>query len=140
MIFSVVVTAFVLVASVELSDKTMFATLVLASRFRPLPVLAGVATAFAVQVAIAVAAGSLLSLLPREWVALTVAVLFALGAVLLWRSADSSGASAHGGAAPGAAHRDWPAWRIAFDHFRDHLPCRVGGPVPARHRRTRGAL
>ncbi len=41
MIFSVVVTAFVLVASVELSDKTMFATLVLASRFRALPVLTG---------------------------------------------------------------------------------------------------
>jgi len=76
MIFSVVLTAFVLVAPVELPDKTMFATLVLASRFRPWPVLTGVGAAFALQTAISVAAGSLLSLLPRECVAVGVALLF----------------------------------------------------------------
>ncbi len=117
MIFSVVVTAFVLVAPVELPDKTMFATLVLASRFRPVPVLTGVGAAFAVQVAIAVAAGSLLSLLPRVWVALGVAVLFAAGAVLLWRSAEEGAGDAHGDTATQDAHRDWPAWRIALASF-----------------------
>lgn len=116
MIFSVVVTAFVLVAPVELPDKTMFATLVLATRFRPLPVLTGVGAAFAVQVAIAVAAGSLLSLLPRECVAVGVAVLFAVGAVLLWRSAGES-VGADIDAASAAAHKDWPAWRIALASF-----------------------
>lgn len=117
MIFSVVVTAFVLVAPVELPDKTMFATLVLASRFRPLPVLTGVGAAFALQVAIAVAAGSLLSLLPREWVASGVALLFAGGAVLLWRSADDAGAETDSDTASAAAHKDWPAWRIALTSF-----------------------
>ncbi len=117
MIFSVVVTAFVLVAPVELPDKTMFATLVLASRFRPLPVLTGVSAAFAVQAAIAVAAGSLLSLLPGGWVAVGVAVLFAVGAVLLWRSADEGIDDAESEAASGAAHTDWPAWRIALASF-----------------------
>jgi len=119
MIFSVVITAFVLVAPVELPDKTMFATLVLASRFRPLPVLTGVGAAFAVQSAIAVAAGSLLSLLPREWVASGVAVLFAVGAVLLWRSAGEADADAGAGdeGARGAEHKDWPAWRIALASF-----------------------
>lgn len=117
MIFSVVLTAFVLVAPVELPDKTMFATLVLASRFRPLPVLTGVSLAFAVQAAIAVAAGSLLSLLPREWVALGVALLFAVGAVLLWRSAEETGGS-DGPAADGSRKdQDWPAWRIALTSF-----------------------
>lgn len=88
MILSVVAAAFILVLPVELPDKTLFASLVLATRFPPLPVFVGVATAFGVQVAIAVTAGSLLSLLPDALVSGAVAVLFAVGAVLLWRSAS----------------------------------------------------
>jgi len=115
MTLSVVLTSFVLVAPVELPDKTMFATLVLASRFRPLPVLAGVGTAFAMQSAIAVVAGTLLSLLPRQFVMVAVTLLFAVGAVLLWRSADD--ASEQGKYLDTATHRDWPAWRIALASF-----------------------
>lgn len=80
-------TAFVLVAPVELPDKTFVATLVLSTRFRPLPVWLGVAAAFAVQCAIAVAAGGLLGLLPERPVRLVAAALFAAGAVILWRGA-----------------------------------------------------
>ncbi len=86
-VLSVVATAFLLVLPVELPDKTLFASLVLATRFPPLPVFVGVGTAFGLQVAIAVTAGSLLSLLPEALVAGVVAVLFLLGAVVLWRSA-----------------------------------------------------
>jgi putative Ca2+/H+ antiporter (TMEM165/GDT1 family) len=86
---SVIATAFLLVLPVELPDKTMFATLVLATRFRPLPVFVGVGTAFGLQVAIAVTAGSLLSLLPGALVSGIVALLFLVGAVVLWRSAGS---------------------------------------------------
>ena len=89
MVLSVVVTAFVLVLPVELPDKTLFASLVLATRFPPLPVFVGVGTAFGLQVAIAVTAGSLLSLLPEALVTGVVAALFLVGAVLLWRSASS---------------------------------------------------
>ena len=67
LVLSVIAAAFILILPVELPDKTLFATLVLATRFAPLPVFVGVGTAFAVQVAIAVTAGSLLSLLPRRW-------------------------------------------------------------------------
>jgi len=84
---TVVATAFVLVLPVELPDKTLFASLVLATRFPALPVFVGVGTAFGLQVAIAVTAGSLLSLLPEALVSGVVAVLFLVGAVLLWRSA-----------------------------------------------------
>jgi Ca2+/H+ antiporter, TMEM165/GDT1 family len=84
---TVALTAFVLVLPVELPDKTLFASLVLATRFPPLPVFVGVGAAFGLQVAIAVTAGSLLSLLPDELVSGVVAVLFLIGAVLLWRSA-----------------------------------------------------
>jgi Ca2+/H+ antiporter, TMEM165/GDT1 family len=85
---TVILTAFVLVLPVELPDKTLFASLVLATRFPPLPVFIGVGTAFGLQVAIAVTAGSLLSLLPDALVSGVVAVLFLIGAVLLWRSAN----------------------------------------------------
>jgi len=88
-VLSVVATAFILVLPVELPDKTLFASLVLATRFPPLPVFVGVGTAFGLQVAIAVTAGSLLSLLPEALVSGIVAVLFLVGAVILWRSAMS---------------------------------------------------
>ena len=84
---TVILTAFILVLPVELPDKTLFASLVLATRFPPLPVFVGVGTAFGLQVAIAVTAGSLLSLLPDALVSGVVALLFLIGAVLLWRSA-----------------------------------------------------
>jgi putative Ca2+/H+ antiporter (TMEM165/GDT1 family) len=50
-------------------------------------VFVGVGAAFGLQVAIAVTAGSLLSLLPGALVSAVVAVLFLTGAVLLWREA-----------------------------------------------------
>jgi Ca2+/H+ antiporter, TMEM165/GDT1 family len=84
---SVVLAAFVLILPVELPDKTLFATLVLATRFPPLPVFLGVGAAFGLQVAIAVTAGSLLSLLPGALVSAVVAVLFLVGALLLLREA-----------------------------------------------------
>jgi len=77
--------AFGLVALVELPDKTLVATLVLSTRYRPRPVLIGVAAAFAVQCAIAATAGGLITLLPRRAVEAIVAVMFAVGAVLLIR-------------------------------------------------------
>ncbi|RFU21464.1 UPF0016 domain-containing protein [Geodermatophilus marinus] len=89
MSLTVVATAFALVLPVELPDKTLFASLVLATRFAPLPVFVGVGTAFGLQVAIAVTAGSLLSLLPEALVSGVVTVLFLVGAVLLWRAAGS---------------------------------------------------
>jgi putative Ca2+/H+ antiporter (TMEM165/GDT1 family) len=86
-VLSVVLAAFILILPVELPDKTLFATLVLATRFAPLPVFVGVGAAFGLQVAIAVTAGSLLSLLPGALVSAVVAALFLTGAVLLWREA-----------------------------------------------------
>jgi putative Ca2+/H+ antiporter (TMEM165/GDT1 family) len=86
-VLSVVLAAFVLILPVELPDKTLFATLVLATRFPPLPVFLGVGAAFGLQSAIAVTAGSLLSLLPDALVRAVVAALFLIGAVLLWREA-----------------------------------------------------
>jgi putative Ca2+/H+ antiporter (TMEM165/GDT1 family) len=82
-----VVTAFALVVPVELPDKTFVATLVLSTRYRPGPVWIGVTLAFGIQCLVAVAAGRLVSLLPQRPVQLVAAALFAVGAVLLVRSA-----------------------------------------------------
>ena len=87
MVPSVVLAAFVLILPVELPDKTLFATLVLATRFPPLPVFVGVGAAFGLQVAIAVTAGSLLSLLPGALVSAVVAVLGGRVGVKVARSA-----------------------------------------------------
>ena len=88
-VLSVIAAAFILVLPVELPDKTLFATLVLATRFKPWPVFVGVGAAFGLQVAIAVTAGSLLTLLPDAVVSSVVAVLFVVGAIILWRSVRS---------------------------------------------------
>lgn len=83
------VATFLAVFPAELPDKTMMATLVLTTRFRrPLAVWCGVAAAFTVHVVLAVALGKLLSELPTRPVNAAVALLFAVGAVVLWRSAD----------------------------------------------------
>ena len=69
----------------ELPDKTMFASLVLSTRGRPRQVWLGAAVAFTVHVVIAVTAGvALFALVPRRYVDLVVAVLFAAGAVYAW--------------------------------------------------------
>jgi putative Ca2+/H+ antiporter (TMEM165/GDT1 family) len=83
----VALTAFVAIAPVELPDKTFVATLVLSTRYPPLPVWFGVVAAFGVQCLVAVIAGTLLSQLPTRPVALVAAALFAVGAVILLRAA-----------------------------------------------------
>jgi putative Ca2+/H+ antiporter (TMEM165/GDT1 family) len=80
---AVVVTTFVVIFPAELPDKSLFASLVLGTRFRPLPVFCGVAAAFAVHVLIAVSIGGVFALLPERLVLIVVSVLFAGGSALL---------------------------------------------------------
>jgi putative Ca2+/H+ antiporter (TMEM165/GDT1 family) len=81
----VILTVFALIFVGELPDKTAVAGLVLGTRFPWRWVFTGMAAAFVTHVVIAVAAGSLLTLLPRRPVEAVVAVLFLIGAVLVWR-------------------------------------------------------
>lgn len=79
----VVLIVFGVIAIAELPDKSLFASLVLGTRYRARWVFAGVAAAFLVHVVIAVAAGGVLTLLPHRVVEVVVTVLFALGAGIL---------------------------------------------------------
>jgi len=79
------ITVFTVIFLLELPDKTALAALLLATRQRPLPVFLGAAAAFVIQSAVAVVAGSLLSLLPREPIRIGAGLLFLVMAALLIR-------------------------------------------------------
>lgn len=136
------VTAFGLVFVVELPDKTMIATLILTTRYRGLPVFAGVSAAFAIQCVLAAAFGGVLTLLPDGVVAGVVAVLFGLGAVLLLREGfardtDDDDAAAAGPAAASflrAAMTSFGVlfaaeWGDASQFATAALSARFGAPV-----------
>jgi putative Ca2+/H+ antiporter (TMEM165/GDT1 family) len=90
MSFTEVLRAFATVFPAELPDKTMIATVVLVARYRrPLWVWLGAVGAFTIHVTVAVAAGSVIGLLPEALVGAVVAAMFATGSVLLFRSARS---------------------------------------------------
>ncbi|MCZ7414045.1 MULTISPECIES: TMEM165/GDT1 family protein [unclassified Streptomyces] len=112
--FSVTVAAVVfgVVFLAELPDKTALAGLVLGTRYRASYVFAGVAAAFAVHVALAVAAGSVLTLLPERVLAAVTGLLFLGGAaMLLWhQGADEQEESVERPADPSF-------WKVAGSGF-----------------------
>jgi putative Ca2+/H+ antiporter (TMEM165/GDT1 family) len=79
----VVASVFVLVALAELPDKTMIATLVMGSRYRPSLVWLGASAAFLVHTVLAVAAGQLLHLLPQRALHAITTVLFGAASAYL---------------------------------------------------------
>jgi putative Ca2+/H+ antiporter (TMEM165/GDT1 family) len=86
--FDVVVAVFPIIFLGELPDKTMFASLILSTRGRPLIVWFGAAAAFAVHVVIAVTIGvALFHLLPQRALNAIVAAMFLAGAALALREA-----------------------------------------------------
>jgi putative Ca2+/H+ antiporter (TMEM165/GDT1 family) len=101
--FAVVIgIAFVVTFLAELPDKSMFASLVLGTRYRPAWVWAGVAAAF--------------TLLPHRAVEAVVAVLFLGGSAYMWWTSfhpgapEGADAARQGGVAP-------TFWRVAATSF-----------------------
>jgi Ca2+/H+ antiporter, TMEM165/GDT1 family len=115
-VLAVIGIAFVVTLLAELPDKTMFASLILSTRYRPLWVWVGAAAAFTVHMAIAVTAGRLLALLPHRIVDGIVAGLFVAGAAYLWvtsfRPQHHEGAEEARMGAPSASF-----WRVAGAAF-----------------------
>ena len=83
-------TVFTTLFLVELPDKTFIATLVLATKYRPLYVWIGVASAFAVQTVVAVLFGRVLTLLPEKPVHAVVALLFLVAGFVLIKGAKEA--------------------------------------------------
>jgi putative Ca2+/H+ antiporter (TMEM165/GDT1 family) len=109
------VATFLVVLPAELPDKTILATLILSSRYRPAYVFAGAAAGFLVQVVIAVAAGGALSLLPRRPVEGAAAAAFAIGAFFLWRHKEDKNPDADDEGGPdGLRNGFWPVFGTSF--------------------------
>ncbi|MGY2700985.1 TMEM165/GDT1 family protein [Nocardioides sp. HB32] len=81
--------SFLAIFVVELPDKTFLATLVLATKYRPILVWIGVGLAFTVQTIVAVLLGHAVSFLPEDVVRLAAGVMFLLGAIILIREGRS---------------------------------------------------
>ena len=117
---AVIGTAFALTFLAELPDKSMFASLVLATRYQPAWVWAGAAAAFAVQMVIAVTAGQLLTLLPHRLVLAVTAGLFLAGSAYLWAASlragrrDGADAARQGGRAPSFARVAGMSFGVVF--------------------------
>ncbi|AWL41639.1 MULTISPECIES: TMEM165/GDT1 family protein [Streptomyces] len=107
-----IVTAFGLIFLAELPDKTMFASLAMGTRMRPLYVWFGTSSAFIVHVAIAVGAGGLIGLLPDWVVKLVSAALFGLGAFMLLRGSGGDDGDEEGEIKTVTGF--WPVYSTAF--------------------------
>ncbi|GGT93190.1 TMEM165/GDT1 family protein [Streptomyces violascens] len=81
--FTIMAITFGVIFLAELPDKTALAGLVLGTRYKASYVFVGVAAAFAVHVVLAIAAGSVLTLLPHRLLQAIVGVLFLAGAAML---------------------------------------------------------
>jgi putative Ca2+/H+ antiporter (TMEM165/GDT1 family) len=113
---AVVGVAFAITFLAELPDKSMFASLVLSTRYRASWVWAGAAVAFALHMAIAVTAGQLLALLPHQVVDGVVAALFLTGSAYLWWSSYRQGPEEGADAARQGGPPD-SFWRVAGASF-----------------------
>jgi putative Ca2+/H+ antiporter (TMEM165/GDT1 family) len=82
--FGVILLVFSVIFIAELPDKSLFASLVLGSRFPAWYVWLGAAAAFLIHVLIAVTAGKLLTFLPHQTLEIVVGLLFLSGALLLF--------------------------------------------------------
>ncbi len=100
---------------VELPDKTFLATLVLATKYRPILVWIGVGAAFAVQTTVAVLLGHAASFLPKDLVHGVALVMFLAGAVILVR--EGRGHQQASGEEFAEAARDVTGFRAVLASF-----------------------
>jgi putative Ca2+/H+ antiporter (TMEM165/GDT1 family) len=108
---------FAVIFLAEIPDKTSMATLILATGSRPFAVFIGVAAAFVVQSAIAVACGSLITVLPQDIVRMSAGALFLVFAVLMWRrraEPDDDGSGNASAVGPGFWPTAWKAFVVIF--------------------------
>jgi putative Ca2+/H+ antiporter (TMEM165/GDT1 family) len=90
---AVLLTTYVAVFLAEIvGDKLMYTTGILATRYRPTPIVLGMIAAFTAKMAVAVAVGTAIARLPRPLVASVTALSFIALATTLWRKPMKSGA------------------------------------------------
>lgn len=102
----VILSTFGIIFVAELPDKTALAALMLATRYQTRDVIAGAWLAFVIQTFVAVAAGSVLTLLPETPIKVASGMGFLAFAVLAYRRDDrDEAAEEREQIAQGKAHR-----------------------------------
>jgi putative Ca2+/H+ antiporter (TMEM165/GDT1 family) len=109
---SLVLSTFAVIFLAELPDKTALAALLLSTKYRPRDVIIGAGLAFAVQTVVAVAAGSVLTLLPVRPIQIASGIGFLVFAVLALRRKDDDAVPTEDLSIPGKNKR--PIWLVAF--------------------------
>jgi putative Ca2+/H+ antiporter (TMEM165/GDT1 family) len=113
---AVLATVFAVTFVAELPDKSLFASLILGTRYRPQYVWAGVGAAFAAHVALATAAGGLLALAPHNVTEALSAALFLAGAAWMLHGArDDEEEPGPDAARLGAPQLGW--WKVIATSF-----------------------
>lgn len=112
----VALATFIVIFPAELPDKSMFAAVVMGSRFNPLAVWIGLAAAFLLHVTIAVLAGGLISLLPEKLVIAIVTTFFLAGALYLWFSKEE-GQQEEGESEGSVATKKLSKWQVVVTAF-----------------------
>jgi putative Ca2+/H+ antiporter (TMEM165/GDT1 family) len=105
---------FAVIFVAELPDKTALAAMMLATRHRALPVFLGAAAALAIQSAVAVAGGSLLSLLPRRAAYVGSGLLFLVSAVVMWRRHEDEAPKGEAGGSADFGKALWMSFSVVF--------------------------
>ncbi len=101
----------------ELPDKSMFTALMLGTKYRPLYVWLGAASAFLLHVCIAVTIGQAFNLLPHRIAETVVALLFFVGALLLFfgkHGVEEDPKPSEISALAGKSHSFWKIFGAAF--------------------------
>lgn len=108
-----ILSTFGIIFLAELPDKTALAALVLATRYRARDVIAGAWLAFFVQTLVAVAAGSVLTLLPAQPVRIAAGVGFLIFAFFAFRRKEDEAEKKEEEAVENAP-RARPVWLTSF--------------------------
>jgi putative Ca2+/H+ antiporter (TMEM165/GDT1 family) len=111
----IILLVFGIIFVAELPDKSLLATLVLSTRFPSFWVWLGAATAFLVHVVIAVTVGRFLTLLPHTILELIIAVLFLIGAFIVFSGKHGLEDNTKRKQLSGQqAHKPWLVFATAF--------------------------
>lgn len=112
--FGLILLVFVVIFIAELPDKSLFAALVMGTRFPARYVWLGGAAAFLVHVIFAVSFGALLTLLPHRLLEAVVALLFLAGACLIYFGKHGLEDKPEPHLTTRAAHNPWRVFATAF--------------------------
>lgn len=110
---ALVLSTFCIIFVAELPDKTTLAAIILSTKYRPRDVIVGAWLAFLVQTVVAVAAGSVLTLLPAQPIRIASGLGFLVFSVLAFRRKEE-GADEEKSEVRALARSRRPTWLISF--------------------------